>query len=256
MSGQADRSTSDTGDAQTGVYSIQYASAKIGADQYFVPEYARSRPACQAILSGQYYEPMTHKLIGALLEKLPGDMIHAGAFFGDMLPSFAAKCQGTVYAFEPVLENFILSKLCVQANGLTNVVLQNAGLGDRVGSARIDTGGDESSSGVHHGGASHISESGQLTALLTIDGLGLSSVSIIQLDVEGYELNALKGAAQTLIRRGPIVMIEDNSDNCAPFLKAMEYHHMARIPGLNVWATSDHAQLVRESAQGLKDQNR
>jgi hypothetical protein len=83
-------------------------------------------------LSGRLYEPRTDKLVSRFLECRGGDLIHAGTFFGDMLPTFSRSCPGTVYAFEPVLENFILAKLCVDTNKLENVFLINAGLGDNL----------------------------------------------------------------------------------------------------------------------------
>ena len=44
------------------------------------------------------------------------------------------------------------------------------------------------------------------------------SLSIIQLDVERHELEALRGASETIKKNHPIVMIEDNKNECAGFL--------------------------------------
>jgi FkbM family methyltransferase len=43
---------------------------------------------------------------------------------------------------------------------------------------------------------------------ITIDSLDLSDVSFIKLDVEGHELPALLGAANTIDRDGPLLLIE------------------------------------------------
>lgn len=229
-------------------YQLKFKRVDLGSEVHFVPGYAIHRPACQEIIAGRYYEPLSHILIGALLDERPGDLIHAGTFFGDMLPSFSKKCFGMVYAFEPVLENYILAKLCVQQNELSNVILWNVGLGRDISTARIDTGEKASH---HHGGASRIGESGQLTSLLCIDSLGLKDVSVIQLDVEGFELDALKGAVQTIQTCKPTVLIEDNSNNCAPFLEGLGYVYIGRIPGLAVWTEKQHASGAKGILQSL-----
>ena len=138
-------------------FSIEFRRVSLPSGTFFLPEYAAHRPATQAILTGVLYEPETHALISELLRVRPGNLVHAGTFFGDMLPSFSRACSGTVYAFEPVLENYVLAKLCVQENELDNVVLLNAGLGSKVTVARIDTGDED---GPHRGGASQIADRG------------------------------------------------------------------------------------------------
>lgn len=213
-------------------FSLGFFRVDTSAGSFFVPKYAKHRPASKAILNGRFYEPMTHSIIAELLRLRPGHLIHAGTFFGDMLPSFSRACSATVYAFEPVLENYVLAKLCVQQNNLENVFIQNAGLGSSIAVVRVDTGVGE---GTHRGGKSQISDSGQLTALLTIDSLGISGLSVIQLDVEGHELEALRGGAEAIVKNLPLIMIEDINDNCQEFLDSIGYQYAGKVPGLKVW---------------------
>ncbi len=209
---------------------------------YFVPKYAEHRPASRAILNGDLYEPKTHELIDKIMQHKGGSMIHAGTFFGDMLPTFARSCPATVYAFEPVLENYVLAKSCIQQNRLENVFLQNAGLSDSISISHINTGieGKE-----HLGGGSTLSDEGQIVGLVTIDSLGLDDVVIIQLDVEGHELPALKGARATIERNWPIIMIEDNKRSCNAFLEQLGYTHIRTIPGLLIWIRSSDQTLIK-----------
>jgi FkbM family methyltransferase len=216
-------------------FSIELRRITLPSGIYFIPEYAAHRPASQAVLNGTLFEPATHTVITQLLQERPGNLVHAGTFFGDMLPSFSRACPGVVFAFEPVLENYVLAKLCVQENDLDNIVLLNAGLGSTVAVTRIDTGDAD---GVHRGGASQISDRGQFTTLVSIDSFRISDLSIIQLDVEGYELEALRGAVETIEKNSPIVMIEDNNDKCAGFLRSLNYTPAGRIPGLSIWVSS------------------
>jgi FkbM family methyltransferase len=217
-------------------FSVGFSRVSQPSGTFFVPDFAAHRPASKAILRGQLYEPATHIFIAEYLKTRPGNLIHAGTFFGDMLPSFSNACSDTVYAFEPVMESYLLAKLCVQQNQLENVILLNAGLGSKISVSHIDTGECD---GVHRGGGSEIGVRGQITSLLTIDSLGINNLSIIQLDVEGYELESLRGAAETISRNFPAVLIEDNNDECAGFLKQKNYSFCGEIPGLSIWI-SDH----------------
>lgn len=218
---------------QDGVFSVAYRQVKFNDNAYFVPEYAAHRPAAKAIADGELYEPATHVLVRQWLEVRPGSMVHAGTFFGDMIPTFAKACPKTLYAFEPVLENYVLAKLGVEANELDNVVLTNAGLGSEVKPARIDTGGEEA---THRGGSSKIAQSGQSTALMPIDALGIDDLSLLQLDVEGFELHALHGARDTVNRCSPVILVEDNDNTCGPFFDEAGYVSCGTIPGLKVWS--------------------
>lgn len=224
-------------------FTVPFSKVTQDRGVYFVPKHAEHRPACMAVLTGDVYEPDTHELIDRIMRRKPGSMIHAGAFFGDMLPTFSRYCPGTVYAFEPVLENYVLAKLCVETNKLENVYLQNAALSESTSIAHIDTGNE----GLEHrGGESKLSDAGQLVGLLTIDSLGLDDVVVIQLDVEGHELHALKGARATIERNSPIVMVEDNLRTCNTFLEEMGYNHIGSIIGLFIWSRPTERGLVEE----------
>lgn len=219
--------------AQDGVFSVAYRQVEFNDNAYFVPGYAEHRPAAKAIANGELYEPATHVLVKRLLEDRPGSMVHAGTFFGDMVPTFAKACPKTLYAFEPVLENYVLAKLGVEANSLDNVVLTNAGLGTEIMPARIDIGGED---GEHRGGSSKIALAGQATALTRIDALGLDDLSLLQLDVEGFELHALNGARETVDRCSPVILVEDNDNTCRPFFDETGYVSCGTIPGLKIWS--------------------
>ena len=225
-------------------FGIAFETRNFGDVRYYVPDYARHRPTCQAILKGTYWEPGTHRIVASLMKVAPGNIVHAGAFIGDMLPSFSRACgtTGFVYAFEPLLENYVLARLTVDHNRLSNVLLFNSGLGDRLMPCRVAHRGDK---GLHAGGSSRISQTGGVSsAIVTVDGLGLDQLSILQLDVEGYELRALKGARKTLAASRPVVLIEDASDNCGSFLADIGYRRVGSIPGLYIWCPNERTDLI------------
>ncbi len=215
----------------------------------FVPRYARHRPAARAVLSGQVWEPQTRRLVTRLMEARRGDMVHAGAFFGDMLPHFASLSR-RLYAFEPVLENYVLARLCTIRNDLSNVVLFHAGLSDVIGAGRVDTGG---ASGRHAGGGSKIAGTGQITTLVTIDAVVSTEVCVIQLDVEGHEAAVLRGAQETIRACAPFVLIEDNAGDCAPLLSALGYRKVGRTPHLFLWSPDGYAEMADAALRDAMD---
>lgn len=220
-----------------GRYRVPFILVELNGSQIFVPKYAKHRPAAGTVLSGKTWEPETHALVEGLLARRPGDIVHAGAFFGDMLPGFSRSAR-TVYAFEPVLENYVLARLCVTENEIENVQLFHAALSDHAGTGRIATVGKD---GRHKGGNSSLKTHGQIVTLMTIDGLGLMDVSIIQLDVEGHELAALQGAVETIKRCAPFVLIEDNREDAAPWLTEQGYRCAGKTKHLSLWAMSAFA---------------
>lgn len=225
-----------------GRYVIEFQRTEIDGSTYFVPNYALHRPAVRKVLDGRFYEPKTHRFVKEFFARVEGSLVHAGTFFGDMLPSFAKSVDGRVYAFEPVLENFVLAKLCVQANGLENVLLQNCALSERFGNLRINT---LQGTNQHAGGASSISSDGRICTAMPIDALGEESIVMIQLDVEGHELPALMGAIKTIGACRPVIAIEDAKDNCKGFLQGLNYEMFSRIPGLRIWGPAENERYRR-----------
>ena len=111
-----------------GTYTVPYLRMTLDGDHHLLPRYALHRDAVRAFLSGQLYEPHTHRLVTAFLRQHGGSMLHAGSFFGDMLPAFSRACEGMLHAFEPVLESYVLARTCVELNRLDNVLLFHAAL--------------------------------------------------------------------------------------------------------------------------------
>ena len=96
-----------------------------------------------------------------------------------------------------MLESYVLANLYPDANELSKVPLFNMGLGESLGSTRIDVGGKD---GRHRGGASKIAADGRIVPTISLDHFRIPDLSIIQLDVEGYELPVLSAASETFDR--------------------------------------------------------
>ncbi|MGC2414137.1 MAG: FkbM family methyltransferase [Stellaceae bacterium] len=189
---------------------------KYGA--YCVPVSGLHRPAALYLLAGEVWEPPTIDLMISHCQH--GDMIHAGTFFGDFLPALAAASSavgGKVWAFEPNPESYRCAVITLQLNQIDNVELMNAGLGERSDNRMLIT----NEGGVSLGGASYLlpsagdaqpAPSGPITPvrLVTIDETVPDDrpVSVIQLDVEGYEELALTGAMRTIRKYRPLLILE------------------------------------------------
>ena len=181
--------------------------------RYCVPKSSQHRPAAQTVLRGEVWELDTLNFIRDRAGN--GDIIHAGTYFGDFLPALSTAISSgrTIYGFEPNPENYASAEWTTALNCLTNIRLYNAGLGAERKQASLRT---ISNDGRVLGGASYIVEERDIgdgllpISLLSIDTtIPLSShVSIIQLDVEGYEAIALLGAIQTIRRCRPTIIVE------------------------------------------------
>lgn len=103
-----------------------------------------------------------------------------------------------VYTFEPDPINF----RCLCANApAENVFKFNSALGEHHRSVGLDRRPENI-------GAHQVDGAGDIPTL-RIDDLGLYACDLIYLDIEGYELPALRGAEDTIRRCQPVIAIED-----------------------------------------------
>jgi FkbM family methyltransferase len=181
---------------------------------YCVPLSSRHRPAARKIISNDIYEPETINFIVSNCGS--GDVVHAGTYFGDFLPALSKGVApgSIVWAFEPNPENYRCAKITLEINDTENIVLTNAGLGAKKEHLLLQTLDEDRCS---LGGASRIIASdsneaiiAEMVQIVTIDDIVRSDrvVSIIQLDVEGHEKEALTGALKTIQRCHPIIILE------------------------------------------------
>ena len=87
----------------------------------------------------------------------------------------------------------------------------------------------------------------QLTRLMTIDSLGLARVDFIKIDIEGMELEALLGAAETIRRCLPSLLIEkikSDEDRLSEMLITWGYQLFSL--GLNILAVHSSDPLAKE----------
>ena len=126
--------------------------------------------------------------------------VDGGAHIGTWSRHLAAEFD-RVMAFEPADDTYA----CLVENAIahSNVVPINKALGEVIGRGKIVD--DPSRPG--NTGARHLGK-GDSVDVIPLDEYDLQDLDFLKLDVEGYEIEAINGAAETLKRCRPVVVIE------------------------------------------------
>lgn len=150
------------------------------------------------------WEPQTTRL----LVRLSRDATHAlvgGAYFGDQaIPiAHAMRGRGTCHAFEPDADQAAMVARNAALNGLDNVRVQPLGLWSDSATRLAFVGTDALAATVAAEGGIPATTIDEYAGETGIDRLGL-----IMLDLEGAELEVLKGASRILDRDRPAIVFE------------------------------------------------
>jgi len=151
--------------------------------------------------------------------------IQAGGHVG-LWPLYLSKYFKQVITFEPEAENF----KCLYENTRANKSIDayQEGLGSSIGYSALSISGNNT-------GGHYITE-GEGLYINTIDSLDLKSCGGIYLDIEGQELNALRGAKKTIEKFSPVLMLEVKdhiskggctSEELIEYLTSIGYRKMA-----------------------------
>lgn len=163
-------------------------------------------PADELMMQGQF--PIVDEAMERTLKYIPEDRrrvcVQAGGAFG-LWPMAYSRFFETVHTFEPHRDNFV----CLSENlqDTDNIIYYHGALWDNLNDKLAVSYAKKvmNSYGAHFvaptNAAAHVS-------LWTIDSLGFD-IDHIQLDVEGNELRALKGAEQVIDRCSPVITIEE-----------------------------------------------
>lgn len=154
-------------------------------------------------------------------------VIQAGGMQG-LWPLRFAKSFRAVHTFEP--EPLLFELLALNTRQVPNIYARSAALGESPGLC-----------GIHRAGlGGHTVIPGDSIRVETIDDLALAEVDLIQLDVEGYEAKAIRGALQTIDLSRPLILLEwrglgerygDTADDLSALLRPFGYRAVARLRG-------------------------
>jgi FkbM family methyltransferase len=155
------------------------------------------------------YSPAEVRLLSSLLRN--GDVaIDIGAHIGLITVPLARSVgkEGMVLAFEPQQKIFQLLCANLVANGLENVQARCAAVGAAAGRVVVETTDNGSGNLGERRVIATVSEDWRTVSLISLDSLGLSDVQLLKIDVEGFELAVLDGAAELLNNR-PMIYAEN-----------------------------------------------
>jgi len=134
--------------------------------------------------------------------------------------------EGAVLAFEP--QRVLFQMLCANLalNNRTNVYPYHAAVGareDTIVVPQLDYTIENNFAGMALGAY----RQGEKVRLLAIDGLDLQRCDFMKVDVEGMELEALKGACETIDRFRPALYVENDREEKSAaliaFIRSLDY---------------------------------
>lgn len=152
--------------------------------------------------------------------------IQAGGHCGAYAYSFT-EFFDMVFTFEPNALNFHC--LVNNCQGV-NIIKMNVALGNKTGRVQsvivnsINT------------GMNQIKDAGNekyYIPMITLDSLSLTDIGLIELDLEGYEYEALLGAKKTLQKNKPVLIIENADDRINKLLSSLGYVEWKKINRLD-----------------------
>lgn len=204
-----------------------------------------------------YYEAIESFFTMSLLRE--GDtMIDAGANLGyfSLVGAKSVGSKGKVHAFEPVANNFKLLEAHLKMNSLQAQVAANpVGLWDET--ATLEFG--QPLKTEHNHGSFAIEANEDLTNKVTCEVTTLDSYAekvqlpglrLMKMDIEGAELNAIKGGLKTLEKFRPFIIAEMCRGTSARFGHEPEDIWQQLKPlGYKMWAIRSH----RSECEDLSD---
>ena len=164
---------------------------------------------------GRSNEPETIRFLDAVLSKPDSPVslfIDIGASIGEMA-IFAAGLPkvARVFAVEPQPACCQSIQLSAVANNFTNVEVIEGAVSDVAGEGHMIC-SSKSPTSTHLTG--HRVHEGQIVRVFPLDTLGLSLAdfegAVLLIDVEGEELNVVKGAANFILHSKPLIIFEYN----------------------------------------------
>lgn len=155
--------------------------------------------------------------------------VQAGGNVG-VYPCMLAEHFEEVVTFEPDWNNFVLLTRNLGRRERFNVEACNSALGEERKYVSLIRSTDNA--GRHKVNPKHRDDE---VLMVTLDSLDLPACDLIWLDIEGYELNALKGAKKTIDKFKPAIIVEidravgKKTTSPVPFLATMGYREIMSI---------------------------
>ena len=162
------------------------------------------------VRQGNIYEDFLHKIFEQYINE-DSIVIEGGCHIG-LHSVKLSKLSKKLYCYEPLKSSYDLLLSNLELNNCENVEVFNNALSDKQSKVKFNWigNGNPGASGLHDNPMGNINSTPTdiQVKTLTIDSLNLSELDFIKLDVEGYELKALKGGIETIKKFKPIITLE------------------------------------------------
>ena len=165
---------------------------------------------------GRWYEDRIINILKKYI-KPNTNVLDIGANIGVHTIPYAKKDSSIiVHSFEP--QSFIFNNLLkknVQINKLNNVKLYNNAVGHeniKTHMSKFDQKGNllnYNNNKVFNFGGQKIGLDGEEVNMISIDSLNIKNISLVKIDVEGFEKLVIYGMRETLKREKPVIFYEE-----------------------------------------------
>ena len=196
----------------------------------YLPYYKTDLIQNEIAFSKNFYEVRT---LDSLLDEKNLSIIKKGSFLdigsnigNHTLFFFQRGYIQFAYCFEPVQDTFQILQKNISLNNLQNKTkLFNVGVGEKQGKAQIQ------SYNINNTGLSQLKpcDEGEVP-IIAIDDIAFEeNISFVKIDVEGFELNVIKGMLNTIKKYKPVIFIEIRNhffDQIYDYLKLFGYTYM------------------------------
>jgi FkbM family methyltransferase len=188
-----------------------------------------------------------------------GTVLDVGANVGSTLLRFAQAVgeSGRVFGFEPDPVNFSRCQRNLKLNLLTNITLENFALGSEPSVAKLYR-VDDRNPGMNRILPSDPGVAFSEVRVAVLDDYikenKIDKVDAIKIDVEGFELNVLKGARKTIEQFKPILFMELSDENLRQNgSSALELISYLNCNGAKITRAANGLKLdCQESLNGIK----
>lgn len=131
-------------------------------------------------------------------------VVQAGGNAG-LFPINLSSIFNVVHTFEPAPETYeCFTENLKERPEINNINLYKAGLGSKTAKAIVNY------LYRQNAGANTVEydQNGDVS-IITVDSLNLDDMNLLWLDIEGFEIEALKGSAETIMKYKPVIVLEN-----------------------------------------------
>lgn len=160
--------------------------------------------------------------------------------------------SGKVFSFEPSMDNFEILKKNIKVNNCNNVIIENMAVGNKNGEIKLYLSDNQS---MHTLYENTISTNRSVTVpIIKLDDYynkkSINKINVIKMDVEGAELDTLRGMSNILTENKDVVLFVEFNPESIKKAGMLPKDQLAFIDDLGF-----KIYVIYESAQKIKPMN-